>query len=81
MVADLLLNAKDNYIINFEANIYRLKLNRQSKSSTYKNVKIDQINLDLRPLEFNAKIINITISYGELILEIILSTSIKKSKN
>ena len=72
MVADLLLNAKDNYIINFEANTYnsesiilkntyytyRLILNRQSKSSTYKDVKIDQINLDLRPLEFNTKIIN-----------------------
>ena len=43
-------------------------------------MKTNQINLDLRFLEFNAKIINTTISYGEWTLGIILSTSIKMSK-
>ncbi len=54
MVADLLLNAKDNYIINFEANTYnsesiilkntyytyRLILNRQVLIKMLKSIKL-----------------------------------------
>ncbi len=62
MTVELLLwvnRVNNGYFINFEANTYRLILNRQEIGKTYNPVKVYQINLDLLPLSFNKNIINV----------------------
>lgn len=72
MNVDLLLAVSDNYYINFEANTYKseminlkntfytykLILIHQAIGKTYKDIKVDQINLDLLPTKFNKNVIN-----------------------